>query len=72
MFDVYLYVQTSDMRTFGPLPIRIKVIEVGRSKTIGDWIKYLPDGSYVLKNDTEVEINPTGRDWFIAKLSVDR
>ncbi len=72
VFDVYLYVQTSDMRTFGPLPIRIKVIEVGRSKTIGDWIKYLPDGSYVLKNDTEVEINPTGRDWFIAKLSVDR
>ncbi|MBD9596811.1 MULTISPECIES: DUF4157 domain-containing protein [unclassified Ensifer] len=71
LFDVYLYVQTSDLKTFGPLPIRIKVIEVGRDKS-GDWIKYLPDGPYVLKNDTEIEINPTGSDGFWAKLSADR
>ncbi len=72
LFDVYLYVQLSDMRTFGPLPIRIKVIEVGRLKS-GDWIKYLPDGPYVLKkNGEEIEIDPAGHEWFIAKLSADR
>ena len=72
LFDVYLYFQMSDLRTFGPLPIKIKVIEVGRLKS-GDWIKYLPDGPYVLtKNGEEIEINPAGHDWFIAKLSADR
>ncbi|WP_457579403.1 hypothetical protein [Ensifer adhaerens] len=44
---------------------------MGRDKS-GDWIKYLPDGPYVLKNDTEIEINPTGSDGFWAKLSADR
>ncbi|MFZ1467464.1 MAG: DUF4157 domain-containing protein [Paracoccaceae bacterium] len=73
IFDVNILVQTSAIQTYGPLPIKIKVLLVER-RTTGDYIRFLPDGPYVFsKADApEVELDPAGRDGFWAKLSSNK
>jgi hypothetical protein len=51
IFRVYIYVQTSDFVTYGPLPIKIKVFDVSKTDK-GDRIEFEPDQSYVMRNGT--------------------
>ncbi len=58
IYDVFIWVQTSELRTFGPLPMKIKVWEVRKQKD-GAWIQFEADGEYVLSNQgKEIKINP--------------
>jgi hypothetical protein len=69
IYDVFIWVQTSDLRTFGPLPIKIKVWNVQKTKS-GDWIQFEPDGPYELKKGTNsIEITAK-KSW--ARLRSDR
>lgn len=70
LFNVFIWIQTSELQAYGPSPVQIKVWDVVKKRS-GDWIEYELVSPYVLDNGsgTTIDIDET-KSW--ARLRSDR